>query len=137
MTSTQVRKSSIVAAAGMAVLVTTVFATLRGSGPESIIRRYHASLQAKDWNAMQRVVAQPVESQSNAILAARVERLVQSGARYRILDVQRGEGIIKAEVEYQVAEVRIPTFWYVIRQQGVWRIDTDQTVFGIRRRLLP
>lgn len=127
--------ADLLAAVVLAALTLTVFWMLRDYGPESAIRRYHAAVMARDPGKLQQSALQDIDSDANRILVASVNELLTSGARFRVLDVERTPTEVRAIVEYVFPTRRIPMLWVVAKRQGLWRVDANQTVFNLRRRL--
>lgn len=128
---------SLAAALAMAVLVGVVFFLLQDYGPESALRKFHQAIVSHDLAGLRRVVMAEANEDDLNRLAAMVEGLARSGARYRLRQVSREDRRVVAMVEYVLPNrLMQPTFFWVIQKSGGrWRVDVESTM-DLRRQML-
>ncbi|AIE86149.1 hypothetical protein [Fimbriimonas ginsengisoli] len=124
------------AAAGLCLLTLAVLYPLQDYGPESAIRRFHVAISHDDGVELQRVTAQPIQSENVQWLARQVQGLMKAGARYQLLRMQRWPTQVRAAIVYtSPSDERFPMIWVVEKRGRIWRVDADKTVTIMRDSL--
>lgn len=125
-----IRPGSVFASLLLAVLTVSVFARSQNTGPASTLQRFHESILRRDLGMMQRVLAQPAETDAARMLVSNVELLVRRGTRPRLGSVEQVGAQAVAPVAYvdgrNVAVAVVP--FALVRRQAGWEIDAEQTL---------
>jgi len=136
---------SVIAALCLAVLTLAVFGQAQNTGPESAIRQYHQALVASPGgNDRGPVMLQQREDVTQPFNQL-IEQLLRAGAQVRfgrITGAQVRFGRITKQLPDATVEVAYLrpngetwAFLYVLRrEQGVWRVDVEQTARGSLNR---
>lgn len=121
--------AGIAASVLLAGLTVAVFAQFQQSGPQGVMMRFLEEIAGKDGQgAMALTTGQPTGSES-VILNSLYSRL-QSGARYRVIEVRRMADVpvARVRVTFYYPNAEEPTEWMVVRENHVWRIDLRATM---------
>ncbi|HAY14810.1 MAG TPA: hypothetical protein PLB31_04020 [Fimbriimonadaceae bacterium] len=119
----------------MAVLTLAVFGQAQNTGPESAIRQYHQALVASPGgNDRGPVMLQQREDVTQPFNQL-IEQLLRAGAQVRFGRITKQLPDATVEVAYLRPNGETWAFLYVLRrEQGVWRVDVEQTARGSLNR---
>ncbi|MFN3962356.1 MAG: hypothetical protein ACK4NQ_05195 [Fimbriimonadaceae bacterium] len=126
---------SVIAALCLAVLTLAVFGQAQNTGPESAIRQYHQALLASpggnDRGPVMPLQREDVTQPFNQL----IEQLLKAGAQVRFGRITKHLPDATVEVAYLRPNGETWAFLYVLRrEQGVWRVDVEQTARGSLNR---
>ena len=126
---------SVIAALCLAVLTLAVFGQAQNTGPESAIRQYHQALVASPGgNDRGPVMLQQREDVTQPFNQL-IEQLLRAGAQVRFGRITKQLPDATVEVAYLRPNGETWAFLYVLRrEQGVWRVDVEQTARGSLNR---
>ncbi|HWP30294.1 MAG TPA: hypothetical protein VNK96_01005 [Fimbriimonadales bacterium] len=91
-------------------------------------------------NEEQALKAASGDKRAIALLANEVLRLLQSGARYDVIEVKRENNEAIALVEFRLGRFIERSVWFLRRSEGEWKVDANRTAlasYGYPRRYLP
>lgn len=119
----------------LAVLTLAVFGQAQNTGPESAIRQYHQALLASpggnDRGPVMPLQREDVTQPFNQL----IEQLLKAGAQVRFGRITKHLPDATVEVAYLRPNGETWAFLYVLRrEQGVWRVDVEQTARGSLNR---
>lgn len=111
-----------------------VFGTLRDYGPDSVVRKFHLAATDRNPNLVAQYVTPDFDSASTQELWANVSWMLgQPSTTYEIQRVIRQPGKAAVVVSYQFSGGdKRALIWVVVRNRGVWQIDTTQTALAAR-----
>jgi len=111
-----------------------VFGTLRDYGPDSVVRKFHLAAIEHNADLVASSVSPDFDSAPTRELWLNVSAiLTQSSATYDIQRVVRKPGKAVVVVGYQFPDgEKKYLIWVVVRNHGVWQIDTGQTTLAAR-----
>jgi hypothetical protein len=129
------RTQGIVASGLMAIVVLGVFANMTFTGPESTIYELHYGLLTGDRDTVKGTVLQGTESGPARQLLAFVERLLGSGARYNVQNVDsRGREAVVVVI-YSSPRFGVFGVQYVLyKSRNRWLVDADKTLGALAAR---
>jgi hypothetical protein len=148
-----VPKASLLPAGILAVVVGFTFATLRSYGPESTVRKLHATLNQlyktqmqgkgiprRDWEQIRSLIVEdagvPFQQQGDPRALAVVSFVVDAyrqNATYRLARTDRYPNEVRIAVLYRYPNaIEIPVIWVVLRDPVTkeWRISATKTALA-------
>jgi hypothetical protein len=115
----------------LSAICLVTFAALRDYGPESALRRFHEAVRDGDDAAITLAVGLDVSQAKLEFARAQVWNLIQQGARYRILKMDRTPTRVGAEVVYTLPNgYSINFYWIMKKERRVWRVDLNESFRG-------
>lgn len=111
-----------------------VFGKLRDYGPDSVVRKFHLAAAEHNRDLVAAYVVPDFDSSSSLELWSNVSTILnESSATYDIQRVVRqpGKAVVVVSYQFPGGEKRY-LVWVVVRNRGVWQIDTAQTALAAR-----
>lgn len=127
--------SSVVAALCLSILTLAVFGQAQNTGPESAIRQYHQALLASPAGDDLGPVIPQQNPGATQPFNQLIGQLLRAGAQVRFGRITKQLPDATVEVAYLRPNGETWAFLYVLRrEQGVWRVDVEQTARGSLNR---
>lgn len=142
-------KASLLPALLLGLLVLFTFGTLQNYGPESTLRKFHASLHniyvsqannkgipMNDWNDLRSTLIEDIGTPGQVGDAAALSVIqkawsqFQAGASYSLARTDRSPREVRIAVLYSVKSQQTPMVWVIDKPQGgrEWKISARKTL---------